>query len=165
MAFKIPPELHEAILQKSRSSVGVRAIAEWLKREHGVVVAHQTVANLVKREGVERATEARVTARTKLSKTIVSDLDRLELFARKAIRIAKGCEGEPEVWVKVARELRGILVEKLKLAGATTDDHDGAAELDAALRVRSRLASLAERQRARAGASDSSSDGGGPSGP
>lgn len=124
MVSKIPAEFIEPILQKAASGFGCREISRWLKSEHGVTASHMTVARLVKSESASRATVATTVARTKLAKHVSSDLDRLELFAKKAIRIARTVEGEPEVWVKVARELRGILVEKLKIAGANGEVAD-----------------------------------------
>lgn len=122
MARKLPPELLEPIIQKSAAGAGFREISAWLLTEHGVSINYSTLARTVAKEGAARSVAAKSVARTKLAKSVTSDLDRLELFARKAMRIAKTCEGDPEVWVKVARELRGLLTEKLRLAGAGSED-------------------------------------------
>ena len=160
MATAIPPELVEAVLQKAAARVGTREISAWLLSEHGVSASHMTVARLVQREGVERADVAKTIARRQLSKSVATDLDRFENFARKAMRLARANENDPELWCKLADQVRKFTVEKLTRSGVDTPD-DTLSELAAAeRRVAGRIALLLTEEEGDMGEPDPSGEGG-----
>lgn len=108
---------------KAAAGESVRDISEWLLAERNIAASAATVARYIQKLSIERASAARGVARTKLAKSVTSDLDRLEMFAQKAIKIAGRLEDkDPDLWCKVAREARAFIEAKLKLSGAGSDD-------------------------------------------
>jgi hypothetical protein len=134
-APNIPASLEEAVLEKAYSGLGCRQISEWLAKEHNVTASYVTVSRWLKRRRNERADVAKVVVREKVTANVTKDIDRLELFARKAMRIAKSCEHEPAVWAKVAEQVRKFTEAKLKACGLDQDDEPAKAKASAEVTV------------------------------
>lgn len=83
---KISPALEKEILAKATEGASSRAIAAWLHTERGVKVSPQAVQRVLKLSSQTRAEVARAVVREKLSKTVISDLDRL---GREQTRVEK----------------------------------------------------------------------------
>ncbi len=131
MSKAIPSDLEPLVLQKAAEGLTTRAISTWLLQEHSVNATHATVANLLKRVRTERADISKAVVREKLGASVARDIDRLELFVRKAMRIARTCEGKPVVWAKVAEQVRKFTEAKLKASGIedpSEKDHDARAD-------------------------------------
>lgn len=86
---KITPNLEKEILAKAADGGSTRAIAAWLLAEHGVKVTHQAVAHLLRQTRQTRAEVAKVVVREQLSKSVISDLGRLEREQRRMERLSK----------------------------------------------------------------------------
>lgn len=154
--MRIPPEYHEAILQRAAGGDGSRKIAAWLQAEHGVTASHVQVNRIVKRSNVQRAVEATHVARTKLAQTVTTDLDRLNVLLRKSMRLVRKCEQRMDVenipgteavqWAnaltKATNQARALIVEKLKRSGVESEDDDARALGEAEQRLRHRIAGL-----------------------
>lgn len=126
-APNIPASLEDAVLEKAYAGLGCRQISEWLLAEHNVAASYVTVSRWLKRRRNERADIAKVVVREKVTSSVTKDIDRLELFAKKAMRIARACEHEPAVWAKVAEQVRKFTESKLKACGLDQPDGDATA--------------------------------------
>jgi hypothetical protein len=116
------------MLQKSAAGMSVRAISEWLAKEHGVQAGKSLVASIIRRESGHRAESAKVVARTKLSMSITTDIDRTSRLLRRALIIAKRHQEDedPGPWTKPARVAIDLIALRAKLAGIEQPDEQRA---------------------------------------
>lgn len=134
-APNIPASLEEAVLSKASAGWGCRQISEWLAKEHNVTASYVTVSRWLKRRRNERADIAKAVVREKIAGSVTRDVDRLELFVKKAMRIAKKNEHDPIVWAKVAEQVRKFTEAKLKACGLDQDDEPAKAKASAEVTV------------------------------
>jgi hypothetical protein len=131
----IPSKLEGAVLEKAANGWSCRQIAEWLGKEHAVTASHVTVSRWLKRRRSERADIAKAVVREKVTSSVTKDIDRLELFVKKAMRIARKSESDPIVWAKVAEQVRKFTESKLKACGLDQDDEPAKAKASAEVTI------------------------------
>ena len=117
----IPEALDEEILRRAVEGQTTRQIAEWCTSE-GHRATHGAIANRLKKLRARRAEISKAVVREQLSKTLTSDIRRLERFAVKAVRLARKHESDPRVWCLLAAEVRKFTEAKLKAAGVDQPD-------------------------------------------
>lgn len=159
-AHKIPPNLEPAILEQAGLGKSLRQICDWLASTHDVHVGPTSIRKKLAKGRAERDVVAKAIVREKLAKTVLSDIDVLELEKRRLRKLARlhfeeaihGVnrvlgKSSTELYCLVTEHLRKVVDTKLHYSGADTPD-DGVAELLAAERaLASGMAGVAERLR------------------
>lgn len=158
-AAAIPEALEEALLAKagelhptSGRRWTTRQIAGWLATEHGVACDHTTVATHLRRLRGERAAIWKEAFREQVLGQLPDDLDRLEILAQDAARVATGQDATLGQVLSTLDHLTKLFTAKTKAAGlgeATKLEVSGpggtAIEVtDARALLTTRLAKLAE---------------------
>lgn len=142
----IPVALEPLVLEKAAHGMAGREIAEWLEKEHKVKTSYRSVLRFIERTRADRAAIAGAVVREELSKTVLSDLDRVEHIrskvAQKADALDEGAAVTPE-WVREWRGLKALEVKilqlKMNLSGASTDLPQGEPTPRDAARVMAKL--------------------------
>ena len=172
------------MLAKAGEGASTREIAAWLKAEHGVETTHGTVHRVLDRMRSQRADIAKAVVREKLAKSVVSDLDALDvernrlrmMSARLYRRHKQACEaaedpesgggfamhqaiaGVTKSYLEVVDRIAKVVDLKLHYSGADTPDDTLSSLAEADRRVASRLDRLAQRGREGEGTTRTGSD-------
>lgn len=119
MSSKITENLAPLVLQKAADGVSVRGLSDWLQAEHKVSLSAAAISRWLKKRREERADIAKSVAREALSKTVVSDIDRLEVIRRQVAKKASKLDAiYVTEWVKLKELEVRIIDRKLHYAGA-----------------------------------------------
>lgn len=86
MSYKISPTLEREILALAADGKSATEISAWLLAERGVKISRQNVNKRLRQTRVARADVAKAVVREALTKTVVSDLDRL---SREQVRVER----------------------------------------------------------------------------
>lgn len=90
--MKIPPELHEQILAQVAKGLSQQKIANWLKAEHKIDVAKQSIAKLVKKTQSFRAEASRLAVAEYAAKKLPEDLSIHDAHVARAHEILERVE-------------------------------------------------------------------------
>ncbi len=140
----IPEKLRDEVLRRSGEGQSTRAIAAWLKADHGGSGDHTQVSRFLKsaRKGREEATRSIV--HEHIGKTVPGDLDALDARIAGAVRVAdrlqadmdKAIEADGDLdpsvldlLIKASEMLRKLIDTKLKYSGAKDSGGNDIGEL------------------------------------
>jgi hypothetical protein len=169
----IPEALWPEVLEQSANGWATRKIADWLGQVHGVKVAHNAVADLLKKLRQQREEISKAIVREKLGKTVLLDLQALEKEGQRVRKVAKllyNALSEDDLeqaipYLKAAEQHRKLIETKLKFAGADSPDDRNAELAAAAAEVARRLGAQPAAEEEDGGDPPPGSDDEGASGP
>ena len=169
--YKIPPDAEAGIYARAGEGKTLAEICNWLEQTHGVRVSPTAIRKKLAKRRAEREVVAKAVVREQLSKTVLSDIDvldvekgRLRKLARRLFRtltapVPKGLDevqqlliraalsDTGELYLKTVDRLTKVVHTKLHYSGADAPDDPLVALADAERRLTGRLDRLAAKRR------------------
>jgi len=134
---KISPKLEKEMLAKAADGLSAGEIVTWFLKDHGIKISRAAIGKRLHQTRVERSEVAKAVVREHLTKTVVSDLDRLAEEQQRVERLGRRLYG-------IADKAVGA-IERAQ-AGEKVD----AFELEAAMQAAPSFSALAFRSTAEA---------------